>query len=83
MRKSRSGAAERKYPVGRGEGAPEVRARRGRGGGGGKSKPAASAAASSSFQALSGGGDRAVLRLWLWLLGSWWRCDRRADGQVG
>lgn len=41
------------------------------------------AASSSSFQALPGGRDRAVLRLWLWLLGSWWRRGRRADGQVG
>lgn len=79
--KVRRGGTE--APGGREE-EPDVEAGRGRGrGGGGKSKPGASAAVSSSFQALPGGWVRAVLRLWLWLLGSWWRRDRRADGQVG
>lgn len=77
--KVRRGAAD--VPGGR-EAEPEVKAGRG-GGVEGKASQEDLAASSSSFQALPGSRDRAVLRLWLWLLGSCWRCDRRADGQVG
>lgn len=77
--KVRRGAAD--VPGGR-EAEPEVKAGRG-GGVEGKASQEDLAASSSSFQALPGSRVRAVLRLWLWLLGSCWRCDRRADGQVG